>query len=191
MRHAAVRLVWIAVLFTPAVGCTERSPRAEPSEPEGGQMEIGLNPRWDREPEVEPTPQRLYGRWVVKRYEHNDCAFVDFWPGFKNRRPEFEIGADGLRLTAETESGQPSVLGLPFRIYADRSPKQFDVEGPQRPVRGIFKLLSDGRLVIAIRDDLANEDMPPAAPTNFDSRRRDIIVLICERSPPAPAAPIP
>jgi hypothetical protein len=189
MRHAAIRSVWITVLITLAVGCTERSPRAEISAPEVGRMELGLSPQWDREPEVEPTPQRLYGRWVVKRYEHNDGAFVDFWPGFKNRSPEFELGADGLRLTTETESGQPTVLMLPFRIHSDRSPKQFEVEGPKRPAFGILKLLADGRLVIAVAADFGDDDRPPAIPANFDSRRHDIIVLVCERLP-APAVPI-
>jgi hypothetical protein len=191
MRHAAVRLVWLVVLITTAVGCTEGSPRAEPSEPGGGRTEIGLNPLWDRETEVEPTPQRLYGRWVVKRYEHYDWAFVDFWPELKNRPPEFELGADGLRLTTETESGQPSVLTLPFRIHADRTPKQFEVDAPKGPARGLVKLLADGRLVIAVAADFGAEDKPPAVPTNFDSRRRDVIVLVCERLPPAAVGPIP
>jgi hypothetical protein len=191
MHRAAISLL-LAAMVTVAAGCKDRPTQLHRLSRSKSEMEWGLNPRWDREPEVQPKPERLYGRWVVRRYEAGDFAFIDWWPDPKSRPPEFEIDSDGLRFTVEQDAGPPEVLKLPVRLHTDRSPKQFELVGPERTIIGIFKVLADERLVVALAANFGDDSKPRTVPTDFDSRRTDILVLICERvPPPTPIIPFP
>jgi uncharacterized protein (TIGR03067 family) len=143
-------------------------------------MEAGRGRHWVELPEAEGGPELLAGRWVVTRVEHGEWAFVPGLPLAGVRDLTFVNGRCSMTVE-EKDLGRPPIQGE-FAVTFDpaATPKGFDLTRPgsEQPCRGIYRLTSAGKLLLAFGNPL---DVRPAG---FDPTRHQVTLLVCDRGEP-------
>ena len=160
-RHA--RYLAVATGLAAAIGCGCKARRAAgPIDDNVIRLEEAGGPAWDQLPESKDGPERLIGVWEVVRSEAGGFAYPERALAQMRRDQEFRgvnelkfaLGPCWCQVTVDDDNGKPMTIQLPVAVHPEQSPHQFkSVSANGEVVEGIYKLTTDGCLLIAIRDD--------------------------------------
>jgi len=91
-----------------------------------------------------------------------------------------DVAGDRYRFVFQSAGADKDEVEMPLTLHLGEVPRSFELGGPKGSLRGIFKILADGRLIVAFAksDDGLSDDIKP---TSFDSRRDGVFVVVLRR----------
>jgi hypothetical protein len=171
-------ILGLAALFLGSTGCGPAKPPNYKPINLGERNEIR---NWDDELEADFEIRKVIGQWKLARIESGLFGMTSKELDVPDL-PFLEILKDRCRFTFRDDD-EPRQVDFLLVVNLERSPKQFELASPGDSIHGAFKLLTDGRLVIAFTMDLDadRQTFPAKIPSSLNAGEPNVVVVVLKR----------